>query len=266
VSRRSLTKSRYVQLACAWSGPFFFVLFLVGLVPLAHFFPAPSPAFSAGKIASIYRHNTTGIRIGMLLEMISCGFLGPWGALIAARLRRHEPGVPVLAYTQVAMVGVAVIVLMLIPFFWGVAAFRPYDLSPNSIRMLNDVGWYAFLFTFAPFMVWTLVIALSILLDGADKPVFPRWVGWFNVWVPLTYTPAGLILFFKHGPFAYDGALALWLPTIVYFSWMVIMTWCLIKSINEDVPATMFEQAGVGDTLLPVPLAPEPAERAGLGR
>lgn len=50
--------------------------------------------------------------------------------------------------------------------------------------------------------------------------------------------PAGLIYFFKTGPFAYDGAFAFWRPVTVFFVWATAMCWALLRAVRTPRPAT----------------------------
>jgi len=222
------------QLFCAWSGIVFVVLYLIGFVPLAHFIPAPSPSLTAEEVASIYRNNATGIQIGMLIDMIAAGFIAPWGGLIAARCRRHERGIPSLSTAQLALTAIGTVVAMVLPLVWALAAFRPDETPASTIAMLNDCGWYLLLFTFPIFSLWNFVIAMSILLDDTGSPAFPRWLGFLNIWCGLLLFPAGAILFFKSGPFAYNGVLALYLPLVAFFIWMIAMSFALIMELRKD--------------------------------
>jgi predicted membrane metal-binding protein len=47
-------------------------------------------------------------------------------------------------------------------------------------------------------------------------------------------TPAMLIPFFKSGPFAYNGLLALYLPFGAFFLWMTIMTPSVLRAIGSQ--------------------------------
>jgi hypothetical protein len=100
--------------------------------------------------------------------------------------------------------------------------------------VINDFGWFSVLFTWPPFSVWCVLIAITIFVDKSAQPLFSRRVGYFNVWIAVLFAPAGLIIFFKQGVFAFDGLLAFWIPTFVFFGWVLIMTAELIKSINRD--------------------------------
>jgi hypothetical protein len=223
---------RKVQLACLWGGPLFAVLYMLGCVPLAGFIPPPSPAASAASIASLYRDNVDEIRVGCVLMMIGAAFIAPWGASIAAQTRRMETGVPILTYVQLACTAFALINVVLIALLWAVAAFRPDDVAPDTTRMLNDFGWFVFLFAWPVFSVWCLAIAVAIFRDRSARPVFPRWVAYVNVWAAVLYAPSALMLFFKTGPFTYRGLITFYETTAVTFAWMLVMTISVIRAIK----------------------------------
>jgi hypothetical protein len=58
-------------------------------------------------------------------------------------------------------------------------------------------------------------------------------VAYLNFWVAFLSIPAGLILFFKHGIFAFDGLLALWVPLVVFLIWIITMTVVTTSAINR---------------------------------
>ena len=60
------------------------------------------------------------------------------------------------------------------------------------------------------------------------------WAAWLSVWTALLSAPGGVLLFFKHGPLAFNGLLALWVPFGVFFVWMVAMTVVVIGAINRE--------------------------------
>ena len=224
---------------CAWTGPAVVTIFLIGFVAFARFFPPSSPASSAAEIAAMYVDNAVGIRIGCCIMLIGSTLTIPWGLSVAALTRRIEVGIPLFTYMQVACVGIALPLAVLLPTVWGVASFRPDDVSPDITRMLHDLGWFLYLFTWPPFAIWCIAIGLPILADKTPDPIFPRWVGFFNLWVALLEAPAGLLIFFKSGPFAYNGIICFYLPSIVYFAWIVVMTTTVIKAVNREKSGTL---------------------------
>jgi hypothetical protein len=55
-------------------------------------------------------------------------------------------------------------------------------------------------------------------------PVFPRWAGYYNLWIALLVLPATMIMFFRDGPFAWTGLIGVWSPAAVFGSWYLVMT------------------------------------------
>ena len=115
-----------------------------------------------------------------------------------------------------------------------VAAFRPAEIEPNITRTLNDTGWFIFLIDWAPVAVWCWAIGTAIITDRTPRPTYPRWAAYLSYWVGLAFFPAGLIIFFKTGPFAYNGALALYLPAGAFFLWYAVITTLTIVSIHRE--------------------------------
>jgi hypothetical protein len=61
--------------------------------------------------------------------------------------------------------------------------------------------------------------------------VFPRWLGYFNLWAATLFTPAALLNFFKTGPFAWSGVFCFWLPLTIFGIWFFVMAWALRGAI-----------------------------------
>lgn len=226
--------SRKSQLICAWSGPAFVVMYLVGFWPLARFMPPPRPAASAEEVVAFYQRHVNGIRFGQMLGFISLALFATFGGVIAARTRRTEGAIPVWTYVQLACVGAATGLATLTPIIWALAAFRPGAVSADITLVMNDLGWFLFLITYPVFSLWFLAIAAAILLNESEYPLFPRWVAYLNIWTAVSFIPAGLVIFFKDGAFAYDGTLGLYVPLICFFAWLVVMTAKLVKAINAE--------------------------------
>lgn len=221
---------------CAWMGPVFTAMWLIGAAPLASFVfvPPPSAANSAAQTVASYTDHLLGVRIGCVFMIFASGLYGVWGMAVSVYARRAEKGRPILFYVQIVSMAACEVVVMLIGFFWGVAAFRPGETSPDVTQALNDIGWFGVLFTGAPFTVWAFAVAAAILLDKSERPVFPRWSGYLNISAGLLYIEACLILFFKNGPFSQNGIMVFWVPVIVFFVWIVTMSYLTIKAVNAE--------------------------------
>jgi hypothetical protein len=77
-------------------------------------------------------------------------------------------------------------------------------------------------------------IAIAILMDRSARPLFPRWVGYANIWIPLTFLPALCAYFVTTGPVAWQGALVFYLGLATFGAWVVIMTWALLRAVRQD--------------------------------
>lgn len=224
------------QIACVICGAAFVALFTLGWIIIAGLVPAPSPSLDAAAIAKFYGENTGAIRFGLLITMFSASLTIPWIAVIGIQLRRTERDFPVLTASQLVAGAVTVVFLTVPIMIWTVAAFRP-ERASELIQLMNDFGWIMLIMTFPPFFVQLVAIGLAIVSDKHERPVFARWVGYFNIWVAILFIPGGLLTFFKTGPFAWNGLLAFWLPLTVFFLWYIVMCVALIKAIRTPASA-----------------------------
>lgn len=227
-------KSGAVIKFCAWLGPAFTLMWLGGAGPVANwtYILPPSAANTSAQTLQSYLDNLVAIRIGCVLMIFSCCLYTCWNMAISMVARKMEGDRPILFYIQVISVAASVVVVMFIGFFWGVAAFRAGETAPEVTQALNDLGWFGVLFTGAPFFVYQVALAVQILLS--DKPVFPRWVAFYNVFVSLWMFEACFIIFFKEGPFSQNGALVFYVPMIMFFGWICTMSVLLIKAVNAE--------------------------------
>ena len=222
-----------IQLVCAWLGLALIVGFFVGFVPLAGFVPPPHPSASAAAIAAIFRAHHTRILVGCFFMIVSLTLFIPWGAMIAARTWSREQGFPIYTCVQVICVAAATLIAVLVPVCWGLAAYRS-TLDPSLARLLNDAAWFMFLYTWPVFSVWCIAIAMPILKAGDVESMFPRWIAYLTLWVAVLIIPTGLMSFFLSGPLGYNGVIAFYIPTAVFFVWMLAITYSAITSIHAE--------------------------------
>jgi hypothetical protein len=233
------------QRICAWAGPVAAIIWLIGLLFLARFIPPIPPSLGAAEVAARYASNPIGIRAGMVCVLAGGALYGAWTAVITVQLKRIEGQSSVLAYTQLAL-GTAFILVFVVPaVFWQAATFRPEE-NIEITQRLNDLAWMGFLIPVPVITIQGLAITLAIFSDKSAPPVFPRWVGWFNLWAQVIFLPGTLIPFFKRGILAWNGLLAFWIPVAVFTAWMIVLTVSLLRAIKDE------EQLG--------PLTGRPAE------
>jgi hypothetical protein len=221
-----------VQRLCVWCGPVLMGVFFVGVI-VAHWFPPPSPNDSALQTALFYKEHATGIRFGALLIGLAGALLGPFVAVISAQLRRIEGPSSALAYLQLGMGALGTAFFTIPTFFWMAAAFYP-DRDPEITQALHAAGWLPLVAAIFPAIVQNTAIAIATFTDKRPDPVFPRWVGYLNIWVAFLFLPSGLVLFFKTGPFAWNGIFTFWLAATVFTIWLVTMLVVLLRAIRQQ--------------------------------
>jgi len=224
------------QMMCLWCGPIAIAIWLVGFGFCAGFLPPLSPASTAADITAYYTEHSVLVKLGLILTMIGGSVTGPWVAAITTQMKRIEGRYSPMAYTQLGM-GMGGILLFIIPVMnLQTAAFRP-ERDPDLIQLANDLGWIPFVGVWSMAFVQNIAIGLCILQD--TKRVFPRWVGFFNIYTALLFPPGTLIYYFRSGPFAWDGLLSWWLVVVDFVAWFAVMFFVMRRAIREqaaDVP------------------------------
>ena len=217
---------------CAWSGIICVTLFF-GAFVLAGFIPPMSPSLSVQKVADHYQTHVTGIRVGMGMMLISSGFYVLFTSVISGQMKRI-PGISnTVVYAQLACGAFAAVTFLMPAIFFLVASFRP-ERSPDLIYLVNDLSWIMMVIPWMPFMPQNFSFAYAIFSDRRAEPLFPRWLGFLNIWAPISFTPAILLPFFKSGPFAWSGLFVIWIPAFIFIVWFVMTTVWLLKAIDRD--------------------------------
>lgn len=220
------------QTFCACSGLAFVIVATLGWLGFSGMLPPISPTMTGEEVQALIQANTGKTRFGTLVMMFAMALTLPWMALITVQLKRIEGSHSVLAYTQLAA-GAATIFALTVPMnLWTVLAFRP-DRDPQLMLLINDFSWLMFIMTFPPFFIQLGAIGIAILSDRNTPSIFPRWSGYFNLWVAILFLPGGLVTFFKDGPFAWDGLLAFWMPLAVFLGWYIVMFVVLLGVIRR---------------------------------
>ena len=210
----------------------FLALLFLGFWPLAHFLPGHDPSASATTIASIYRANTLGLRVGAVCMLFGTGLYLPFIVTVSAFIQRMERGSTFLSQLQLTGGTAAAIFLFLPAMFWGVTAFRP-ERAPDLTLLLNDTSWLLFITPVPPFLLQTLPLAAVILLS-TEQPLLPRWFAFLTILEDLILLPAMLAYFFHSGPFAWNGLFPYWLAIFGYGGWLVLAAILMVRVINKE--------------------------------
>ena len=221
-----------LQRACLWSGPLFVAIFFGGILA-AGWLPPVSANQSVAEVAAMYRADADRIRLGALLIGMASTFQGIWAALMSSQLRRIEGERPLLSYVQLGAGAVGILVAIIPAFLFAAAAFDP-GRDPEVTKALHTLGWMCLVGIGWPAMLQALAVGAAALADRAPDPVFPRWFGWFNLWVAIGFLPGPFLVFFHTGPFAWHGAAVFWLPATVFGAWFAVWFWALRRAIDRE--------------------------------
>jgi hypothetical protein len=228
-----LGRNRRVLEACAWTGLPFLGLFLVGFWFVAGFVPPPSPEDGPVEVARAVAENATWIRAGMLIATAGAVLTLPWQAAIAIQMRRAEgpPGVLTVVWVMAAALFCLEFVYPLM--FWMVTAYRP-EGDPSVLQRFHDLSWISLLGVVDTAIVQAFALGIVVLRDRRSVPVYPRWFGYFCFWAGVLFAPASLIIFFRHGAFAWNGVVSWWLVLSVFAAWIVVLTGLTVRAVRAD--------------------------------
>jgi hypothetical protein len=216
-----------------WTLPALAVVWIAAFFLFPGFVPPMSPKASATEVAAFYSRHTSRVRYSMILFNWFCVALIPILMLIVERMRRMAHRTPVLRYCVIGVAGAAPIAFLTSTVFWLIAAFRP-DRAPEVTQMCNDLAWVTFTCG-VPFLVsLCLFLAVAIYLDDQEVPVFPRWVGLFNLVIAVALVPAGFAGMTLSGVLAWNGFLSFWVKNIAIAVWIVVMAVALGRVAVPD--------------------------------
>lgn len=215
---------------CGSCGPLVVVVALTGWLMAGVLPLPPGPDDSPLDLAARYG---AGVRVplGLALSSIGVCFVMPLIAAIAYLMWRSRPNGTLLMLIQLISGTVTSICLLLPLLIMAVAGFRP-DRNPEITVLLNDIAWLLFITPIAPFIIQNVVIGVSVL--SSTRSPFPRWIGFLNFWVGLSFSFDILAFVYRSGPLAWDGLLIFWLALTTYSIWLLAMG-LSIRQIARDV-------------------------------
>jgi hypothetical protein len=214
--------NRRLSMAGVWCTAAFFLMWLTGYAAFAQWIPPLSPGLTAQETAAHYQDHSVMIRTGMIFMSLGCVLYLPWSVLLAQIIAQVERGTRILSWTQVAAGVLSTITFMVPAYLWATAAFRA-DRDPQVVQALSDFGWLLFITGIGPFIVQYASLGIAIFIDDRDTPAFPRWVGYLQIWVSLSFLPAVGAFFFKSGPLAWNGLFVWWIPLVTFSGWFAVL-------------------------------------------
>jgi len=221
------------QRICLWLVPGFGALLMLAFCIFPGFFPPLSPTLSAEEVATFYRNNVGPIRASMLICNVCGVAFIPFFMVIVVQMQRMANPSRAFAYSYLSAAASGATLFALADLAWLIAAFRP-ERDPQLTMLLNDLAWMAFVTPVGFILAQNLSLALGIYMDAQPRPVFPRWVGHFNIAAALLMTPGAFALMFMTGPLAWDGALAFGLRVGTYVLYLTVMFFVVRTAINRQ--------------------------------
>ncbi|HWJ82494.1 MAG TPA: hypothetical protein VNS55_09680 [Nocardioides sp.] len=227
---------------CALGGPVTVLVSCVGWL-IGGVLPLPlGPADSRAEVYAFYTDHDTRLKIGLTVVSLAICLVILLFAAITVVLLEIEGRRPVLTMVQ-AFASATTVVLLLVPMLLMlVTAFRADTRSPELVQTLNDASWLLFITPIAPFIIQNVAIGAAVLSDR--NGLLPRWVGYANFWIALSFLPDVLAYFFFSGVFAWNGVLVFWLALTTYSVFLVVMGVAVFRAAShlpraELAPATV---------------------------
>lgn len=227
------------QIWVVWWGLAFTVIFALAWVFLLGMTPPPSPTLGVDAVAQFYQDNATKIKLGAVVCSWVSASMVPITAVLAAQVYRLEikDGPPIWAMLTAVGGGLMSMFLVFPPILWGVAAFTP-ERAPETTYLLNQIANLT-LTTTDQFYIFFQVAVSVVAFRYSNDPLtaFPRWYAYFNLWVALLFEVGAFAFLTKTGPFAWDGLLVFWMPFVLFFTWIPVTCFILIKALKRQLAA-----------------------------
>jgi hypothetical protein len=223
-----------VQRVLIWSGPLMVAVWFFTFIFVMKFFPPSNPAATANEIVDLYARREIPIKIGLVITMAASALLVPWGVAISGQLKRIR-GAKALADTQMVSCGLLSLEFITPIGVWMAASFRFDKRAADVTEAIHDIGWILFVTVIWSVWVQMLAIAAAILIDRGPTPILPRSIGYLSIWAAMLILPAGMVLFFKHGPFAWNGIVGIYIPLAGFAIWVTAVTIAVHRALTAQI-------------------------------
>jgi hypothetical protein len=249
--REAQSMNRIGQLACAAMGPVMLILFVIGAVWLAGYWPPQKlPGANAVQVLDWYAKHNTRLKVGLVFMTSAYAVMCFYGVVMAVQTRRKEGAYPVWTYLQLTCTACGTAQIVIMGAAWAAAAFRAAGCSSRNpchlvrgsaeflayahdVQMMHDFGWMILLGTWMPFTIWNIALGMAILLDKTDTPVFPRWSGYLSLLSGVSYALGSGCWFFFEGAMGWNGLLALYYVFAIFGFWVLYFAWASYKNVQR---------------------------------
>lgn len=190
----------------------------------------------AAEIAAFYREDVDLRRVGVILLIVGGTLWVPFGVAIANRLGRIEGLGGLVVFSVVAASAINAVILMVFGSVLLALLLVP-DMPDTTYQVLHNVVFVALIGLWQPGALQAGATGVGVLCDRSPDPAFPRWVGWFSLWMAFGSLMGSLIPFMTSGPFAWDGFMGFFIAACPFFAWLMVMCWCLLRAGGREAAA-----------------------------
>ena len=219
----------------------FTIIFAVTWFFLLKMAPPPPPTLSPEEMAAFFQENRFSILLGAMICSWVAAQMVPFWALVATQMYRLEKSHGLPIWTVITVMGGALMSMFLVfpPILWGVIAYSA-DRTPELSMMLMEVASLTLVTTDQFYIFAQVALSVVILRYPMDElSPFPRWYGWFNLWVAIAFEVGAVSFMTKTGPFAWDGVLVFWMPFVLFFAWIPVTLWLLWQGVSRQQAAKL---------------------------
>lgn len=217
-----------------WCEPIFSALLAIGWLGLAHFWlPAPADLDAAATREFFAVAHRDGMLLGNSILIVACAFLVIGSIEFGLVLADLEGPRPLWSITTAVSGILIALIVFLNAGFWIGAAYRP-DAHADVIVALNDVAWLGFLLGWVFLSLQMVATAIVALGEEGPDPMIPTWVSKASLVGAVLLVCAGGPAFTHSGPFAYHGALAFYMPMLIWGLWLNAHAWYMRRRLLAD--------------------------------
>ncbi|MBA3741425.1 hypothetical protein [Sporichthya sp.] len=223
------------QIALVWWSIGFTLVYAFSMIFLWQMVPPPPAGWSSEQVKNWYLERDTSIKLGATVASWTAAFLVPLFIVLGIQVGRHEKGYPVWSIVTIVSGALTSIFLALPPIFFGTAAFAP-ERAADATAMLHQLGVLTF-FTTDQFYIFGFVAVgvVSLRAPVADHSPFPRWYGYYSLWLATLFEAGALAFLFKSGPFAWRGLFVFYIPLITFATWLIVTSCLLLGSLKKQL-------------------------------
>lgn len=231
--------TRKYNTVAGWCGSLYAIVACISWLWMASFWPLHKPTAGAEEIVAFYQDDVLMLRLGCIVLMW-CGVIIMIFTMGAANhLSRIEGRSGPLTHSMLLGGYATAMLTFYPPIWWLTAAFRPEERAAELTYLLNDIGWLQFIGGVSLVVTMYIGVAIAAFIDKSETPTFPRWSGYFSLWVLVSFIPGQLLFIFKTGPFAWNGLLAFWVPGTMFFGWFIVIGILMVKASGREKAALL---------------------------